>query len=477
MFQVSTATLPQICQRWLGLQAGKDHRSPIQRIPSRLLLGILNRAVHPVEASHLIKFTHQGSLIHPSEAKWDFDATDLRESRKNALTLTLVCRDWYLIGTEILYSRPFLDSDIAIERFYQTVKARPQICRLVRDLYLDRIHTLNFQTRLHPGSTIIHGIGTYYRLKRNIDDIITYCSDIKSILTVGDDGAHTVTSLLLNRILDIHNPPLSLRQLILHVDKLHNLRRTSGLTFPTLEVLSLRQGTIHHRAVADLASFPRLRTLQLAHIILDRSDLATFANCTREVAPFLNTLQVFEVSFRNVEYFTMRLPNIFENLTLVGPRQLQCFMTKPLAASTDMQSVRHLVVGVVSSPALYIADQWRIPESLESLTVFVNIPDDDVYRLRLREQNVMMLDMLRDCFHNNLTARGEKLSLREVVLNLSNYPPCDPLQRVLVDAALYDIEALCETWNIMISVRALDIEIWATEQLSVHLTKWVDPSW
>jgi len=393
-------------------------------------------------------------LVDPGvEFGKEFDAvTSAGHRQTHLLPAMRVSRSWYEAGIDLLYSQPRLVSMRRVELFAQTIKHRPDLGRLVRELYV--FH----QSSRHPHyrSSIRHLLeGTRKRklVRSKLITILQQCPSLGYLVISSEDQIYPYILPFDETFVSKSGIQSHLRRLTIsgsvRTDNQHHYRShflPPDVSLPSLEILSLRN--IHFPPQYHFPILPKLHTLQIARCwhtnqppIKSRTFpslrvLESYMNSrdypTIDHQTWLNLDSFHYCSFR-IRYFTTDWPP-FPDINL-----------------------RQASLGVFTSGSRLFLPRMK----LHSLTLWINLAvrmfiDKGVLRstrviLDLFDDLQLKLETVsntRDSIRTD-TRRKHDIGFVELNLRISPVPKDVPLEALgPVHHHLSLIQAICETLGI-----------------------------
>lgn len=104
--------------------------SHVGRLPPETFIDIIHYLVFPTLPDALL-FLHSTPGVDAGTDVWS-----LVEIQTTLYRVTLVCRAWNNIGTELLYTYPCFVSPKQVRRFSRTIRATPSLARFIKHIYV-----------------------------------------------------------------------------------------------------------------------------------------------------------------------------------------------------------------------------------------------------------------------------------------------------------------------------------------------------
>lgn len=262
------------------------------------------------------------------------------------------------MGVESLYAEPQLRHKRQLRSFASAVERSPLLANTVK--------ALSLLSHTYPKFMFdFFGVAARNRdrCKGYISRILAACHSIERVDFSLDIalGNAIATSF---KIID-PSPTANLRQLTVRSGSF--LGAFPNLDLPNLEVLCVSQ----HLSLGEFALpyLPHLHTLQIVGILT-----LTPLRFDERKLPSLRVLQLFSGSYEAPIDELPDFPNL-ERLELLGSEEVIFF--PPLQASMVFQSIKSLVLGPLGVDTEWLST-WLIPNTLESLVVYLDFSDGEV---------------------------------------------------------------------------------------------------
>ncbi|KAI0070042.1 hypothetical protein K474DRAFT_1713676 [Panus rudis PR-1116 ss-1] len=298
--------------------------------------------------------------------------------------------------------------------------------------------------------------------------IFQLCPGIRALISMSNANDFSPCKTIL------YHAPRSLRHLILYRNSVQSIfEYNTGAMFPGIEILSLRQSRITlGLETLEVPTLPDLIELNLVQIVFQSSrDLEILVQRVRASAEKLKTVRFLDMEVTNIWDSTalVRVPTPCEDLCLID---FHPFSDSLSTRTSSLHGVRHLTLGVLS-PLWKPLTDWDLPDTLETLTLFVEIPQlrdhlaPEVFRM-----SVIHMSWIYQCLRRNIAAHPSRDSnqLRSVTMNLTGAHSANTVQNAILQESMAELRDLCLANKVSLVERELDVETWATAHLSRHLT-------
>lgn len=339
-------------------------------LPVEIMIRILQYLVSPV-SSEALAFTYR----RPSFVESNDLGTHLGGAQNWLSNITLSCRSMYGVGTEFLYSRPFLPSTDRLLLFQRTLSRVPEFAKLVKEVFI-----LDTETGGSPLSRVIRSIGfsSSQESELGISDFQYQLMNVMGTCTAAE-----ALTINMERSVDVgydldktfsRPTPFRkhLRRLVVNGCKYYTcFSMTSQISLPALEVLCLRG--LYIRSTFELPHLPRLHTLQVAQVYRSQAVLKKVLDPS--VLPALHTLELFQNHDMGLE-FNRDLASVLPNLKcvhIIGSHYEYSVFRSWVFSPSRLDILRHLVVGVLFTSSAILIGTWRIPKMLESLSLVISL--------------------------------------------------------------------------------------------------------
>lgn len=335
-------------------------------------------------------------------------------SRRTLRNAALIGPNWCAAANELLYSHVILLSHRQIRLFSRTLKRSKQLRHIVKELSillaLDVPLVWTSQNVRKPDYVSLMDRNTCMR-----NDIFQILHHLPSLDTLSIRFQDPLSIAFGYGDMLMRSPLHSLRRLTIHGYSLCTSLSVRG--FPTLEVLCLH-GIIFDPQFA-FPYIPQLHTLQVCQTegwcsVL--GDLISPASL-----PALRVLQLYNNKFSD-NAFCRKARRSFPRplcLHLIGIFEVQCFGT--LAEIGVLDNLQHFAIGNIDcSFGEHPFHKWRIPKSLETLTVM-----EDLHH-RTSRSNAALTSCLEQSLENY---RSGNLSLHQVRYHEYNGELDEPVRK------------------------------------------------
>lgn len=402
--------------------------------PSELLLHIFDTFVAEIFAG--------AQLVFLNTATGDRQVTKLDRGQLYwpLLQSALVCKIWYLIAIEALCCHPIFIMGWHTCRFAEFLKKHPQCTRFVRSFsYVDT--TSNNPYHLSAQAYQLLPVGFRDPKPESVDASITWilktCGNI-TVLSLA--SRNSLTNLTMHGSYQ-NFPVMSLSQL--RSLTLHQCRLVSGardVIFQKLEYLCFRNAfSFHGRIDITPTTFPCL--CDFAFVDFYRwNDIRTVI-VQLQTIPTLRSLMLLNVSIPSGEPPLPYIPQL-QRLCIIGvsPPQGSPWMTpSPLHASRG--NLKHTTIGLYSPTMQDCLQNWTIPPTLESLTIYVNF---ESCRFECYLHNINPAEFILRFLEANTPEISSGSSFRTLVVHIVDPGVESIIQRSqLVESAMKEIERKC----------------------------------
>lgn len=345
---------------------GDTHLSSAQRLPDELILEIFG---------YLLPVVQNNCSSSSPECSTASITQTLVRHQTYLLWACKTCRSWYAAGSEMLYMSPLLTTPRRMELFERTVAGSPTLARFVRAIYAP-IRTEG--TAIDLFGWVI-GRRSLAVQKQELNALLENCSSPRS-LTI----RHSVRKGIVSRV------PVT------------ELIRSPDLS-DRLEHLNLHGSTFETRSVPQFCVLPTLSDLLLPHLrILCLRGIYVLPSLHLPVLPSLHTLQLIENHYfgggpyfegaslpglRTIEIVDhgaheghLGLRELFDETCLAHVETLRVLrdgrcmpVTRAIPCNGEL---RALMLGVMTARDHTDMVCWRIPDTLEDLTVVLQRDSD-----------------------------------------------------------------------------------------------------
>ena len=341
-----------------------------QIIPKELVIAIFQAAADII-INHVI-------IYDPWADPHRDMSTILRGAQGILFNAILGCKAWYNIGISHLYSHPCLLSSHSMALFARTLKSHSKFPSLVQFLYILDQDAGFPSFEYAPGYGNDTGYLDSYKSRSTraaLHSVLDTCKTEDLFLNLRNTKFTTMFTSEVFAEHVAHVKRLTLFGFVRtqHADWLPSPLAIPepSMNLPLLTVLCLREvrlGIPNHFPPYPL---PSLHTLQII-----RSDVFPQDDLVIQTAnmPSLKSLGLYQNHGRII------LDDVgiqaVEDLTLVGPEELQSFSDWTLSGKLE-SSVKHLTLGSFWNTSEYVeVDNWRLPSKLETLTLCIQLGHD-----------------------------------------------------------------------------------------------------
>lgn len=315
----------------------------VGRLPPETFVDIIRYLVFPNLPQALL-FLHSASGIDVSTDVWS-----LVEIQTALRRVTLVCRAWNVIGTELLYTYPCFVSSRQVRNFSRSIKNSPSLARFIKHIFVveaDNLSIRKDRKRIEAGEAA--------------RAILQACKDT-SLETLTTDvsnanGSGSIASFFIQCL----SVATRLRRLVINGTS-HPVT-FAHLALPNLEVLCLRTSYISSDTTFPI--LPQLHTLQIA-----KSDIWVELGevILEQKLPKLRSLELYQCEYAEKTFHPLRLPYL-ERMHFIGEGELALY--KHLLISGALDKLKHVTLGFIdtfsSPPDL---SETPLPLMLQSLTL------------------------------------------------------------------------------------------------------------
>ena len=290
---------------------------------------------------------------------------NLIKAQQDVYRCTLVCRDWYEVGLELLYMCPCITSIPQLQSYASTLQKKPDFLPLVKSVVVEEAH-IKYSL---DGLELRH----HNLIREKIAFILTACSSLTEVVVF-------VTEERYGYPVAREAPTfLATPYITSHIQRVHFFG--SGAydlaphhTFLALEVLVISTCVVDYPFAFPNA--PNLHTIQIVKTFCQRrtmhevQDPSVIGDC-----PSLRTLELYLNTPSNVmEFLVLKRPQL-ERLHLIGHAETRHF--RAWSVTNVLDKLCHLVIGRMADGAHPVQD-WIFPSTLKDLTCFVYIPPSTV---------------------------------------------------------------------------------------------------
>jgi hypothetical protein len=358
---LSSATRPEIAHR---LHDDRPHA--VQMLPDEFILEILGYLL-PVQQTDSV-------LPCPTECSAVITTQRLVHHQTCLLWACKTCRRWYIVGTEVLYMSPLLTTTKRMELFERTLSETPSLARFVHAIYAplrtDGATADLFGWILGRRSSTVQ--------KEELNTTLQHCPALRSLTIRHSVRKGIVARVPITDVLQSTGLSARLENLSLHGSTFESrwepqfsvIPPLSGLLLPNLHVLCLRG--MYILPSLHLPVLPQLHTLQLVanHY---------FGSGPYFLSKNLPALHSVEVVEHDAPEAQRSLWELFEGRTLRHLNTLRVMRDERCVTATRSMPhdgrLRRLMLGYVTPRDHTDLACWRIPDSLESLTLVLHLSD------------------------------------------------------------------------------------------------------
>lgn len=405
-----------------------------------LLRGHVNQVAQPPSGPCLPPELVLYMLLISFSPHFEEYAESRDEARQALCKVALVCRSWYSIVAQLLYSDVTLFDHHSIYLFARTSKASPTLPKLAKRLSLidgqessapiSLLHSLRFTSSASQGATTtISSIIRILRSCENLENLsATFGRPVE--LYIGQKNPLSGPTWFTSRLRKLTLTGNTLEVMLTH------------FALPLLEVLCLR--------VFDLSQdirfhpLPRVHTLQLYQPLKGEAH-PTIITSLRNLFPALRTYDLLKEGSSSPMIDVGILDRIqgLEEVT---------FVETPCAHKFDqwrsceiIQNVRSFTLGVIDDSNGRSLASWPVPPLLESLVLLVGVP------FRGIKYTVPPLEFVLQFLKYNARARPW-CPLRKLDLKLRTSREHDLALPADYQMLVTNIIAFCESWGVEINV-------------------------
>ncbi|KAJ3558758.1 hypothetical protein NM688_g736 [Phlebia brevispora] len=345
-----------------------------QNLPVEVVVEILAYAL-PSIYSRATHFRSDTSTFY-REVTHDFRSV-LQRTQGILYRAALVCKAWYPVANELLYSCPFFSAHDSVVAFGRTLRAVPQLGQFVREAWFfneEGTNRLDLMGLKRKNSQ---------RVQADLSIVLRTCTSLDYFIVCNhgliDHPNFPIDNILVYGLPSAPDAP-HIPRLTLHGPAAFNEpwsrhAKPSNLDPQHLEVLCMRDIETSPAVVKYapyLPTLPRLHTLQVYMRTREETPLVSSGTF-----PGLRTLEVYRDVFDNRRPECMRAIAVDElclqkldRLHLIG-RALESALFRLWAEAQLLNTVRHLAIGLLHrNEHAFLAD-WRLPDKLETLVVVV----------------------------------------------------------------------------------------------------------
>lgn len=265
---------------------------------------------------------------------------------------SLVCKSWYLLATEILYSQVILMLNEQILSFARSIRHNPPLARYVKSFFCMETPNIRYVARVISQANIIHILHT-------CDSIgalsLSLCNGPSLLTTLGARGHPSTLSRL--------------RRLTLQRSLHDTLEK--GLMFPALEYLCY-QGSLPHGPMLE-SNFPRLQKICFVNVSWsfesDTGPMRLLASLA--TLPRLESLRFIECTIPSTSFPLPYIPQLRE-LCLVGHALNDFRWSQETLSEDEGGQLQHLTISAMHRYIQTALQEWSIPHTLESLTIYID---------------------------------------------------------------------------------------------------------
>lgn len=276
-------------------------------LPTELILLVLQ---HLVSGMYSQAFTssYRGTLV--------IDGPDVKQL--HLLSTMTVCKLWNSTATAVLYSRPFIISNLRLALFTHTLQTRPALAPLVQEVYIfdqELTSFTNVKPRRQQGAfrmpafEMVKGrsLDPYLPLAhKHFTSFMRQCHFVQTLVVTTRDTEYVALLPLDTRHINDTGISRSLRRLMISGWKIspnvdystHDPFLSPDVSLPILEVLSIRD--VKFKPKHTFPSLPKLHTLQISESILYSTDGPQEIDLEATKFPALRVLHLFDNTFKFV---------------------------------------------------------------------------------------------------------------------------------------------------------------------------------
>ncbi|KAF7793732.1 hypothetical protein EIP86_004848 [Pleurotus ostreatoroseus] len=389
-----------------------------QSLPVEVVLQILAYALPSIYDRATCFRSDSNGFCHA--ATRDFRRV-LRETQLYFHRAALVCRAWYPVANELLYTCPFFTAHDSVAAFGRTLKTVPQLRQFVKEVWFfneeGKLDPMGFRRknsrRVQADLSIIlrnytsltsfivcnHGLA-----EQNfpIDNILVYG------LPVSPDAPHIPRLTLhgpgaFNEPWSRHAKPANLEPQSLEVLCMRDIETTPSVlkcspyvpTLPRLHTLQVYMRSRDETPFVSSGTFPGLRSLEVYRDVFDNRR----QECMRTIA-------VDEACLQKLD-----------RLHLIG-RTVESALWRAWAEAQVLNSLRHLAIGLLHRREHAFLADWKLPDKLETLLVLVWHDESETsHELGELGHAKSLLTALASCVERNRQHRAfRKLEIKTVAI-------------------------------------------------------------
>ncbi|KAL4242755.1 hypothetical protein ABKN59_011489 [Abortiporus biennis] len=362
----------------------------------------------------------------------------LQERQAICLTGCLVSRTWNTVATPLLYFEPILTS---IQPFIQTLRTRRQLRAYVRRLHyrcsiLGHLDSNQYTLHLFRWPRIYRIRLLFRKFQKDIHNTIQFCTNTHTLCI---NHFHSRGNGYNTGITFLESPALSnlhtLKHLIIAFDTFFNTYLPK-LSLPHLHALTIYECGIYVAPFHPRVDLPRLRVLQFV-----RTTFATPNFSMLESSSILSSVSTLE--FHDCQSFSSYYVTGRES-----DSRLLAILSREWSLIGSSGNIRHLVLGQLHLlPSLF--STWRLPERLETITVFVS-----------RSLNDTNTTPFKSCLEYCIAERGGKDEANHlrIIVNIASRAS-DVLESVTA------LREWCRARRITTEMKALDLQQFIVQRI------------
>ncbi|KAJ3491504.1 hypothetical protein NLI96_g641 [Meripilus lineatus] len=300
---------------------------------------------------------------------------------------SLVSRSWHQIAVELLYGTVVLSKSRHLHLFVRTIKTSPCLAALVKSISMvDTQEDVMYSTSMHGSSFV--ALSAFQNTEEIIPSVVIVLKTCENLKIMSSTFTRSVD--FYTRRKDVMRGPTwitsRLRMLSLTGNTLEIM--LTHFAFPLLEVLCLRAYSFSRNL--RFHQLKRLHTLRLYQPLRGGDSHPFDISSFQEVFPNVRTYELFKegssTPMIDVGIFD-RVQNL-EHASFVECPGVRKF--EVVKNCDSLQSLRSFTLGVIDGARGGSMEDsfatWRLPPSLETLTLLIGVPREgsaQVYPLEL----------------------------------------------------------------------------------------------